>query len=234
MTSRTGRCTPGVRCLISLVVASAILGGCDVNTGQPRVAPGSYYLGERFDGLSVTLADTRRVAGARFPLRLTDVAYGKCTGFGPPPEPGSCHYPVLVESRSICSDIPLTYSAVGTPAPKIFAVRGATAIDRGDVGLAVYTGDSVATIYADSPARARRALGALGRAGRPQSRLLTAPAWPHSVLAELERTAAAVRRAGSARAARGELGVSRRAIKQRLEFRSVIRKQRRQAPASPC
>jgi hypothetical protein len=105
---------------------------------------------------------------------------------------------------------------------------------RGDHHTDVYTGASAVTIWTRSNARARRAVFALRPVRGRATDALAAPRWPRSMLAELERTAAAVRRAGSARGARRELGVSRRAIKQRLEFRSVIRKQRRKAPASAC
>ena len=187
-------------------LAVALVGAGCGGKSEVRVAPGAYWLGRSFDGLSLE----KRAAGY--------LIYGTCEPVGT--ENPGCFPPVEVRTLSVCNEDPLKVS--GVPHRR-FLSRGALVQTYGEGALRVFTGTSTIEVFGDSDARAHRAIALLRRAGDPPGGSLAPPALPEStrrLLADIERT---VRRDGL-RSARLRFHRSITALRDRLALARLLRR----------
>ena len=169
-----------------LVVLTVVVAGCGGSTTTQTSIPagdvrhdGLYYLGDSFDGLPLTHAESSAQRSGFF-------VYGTCEL--PRNSEGGCATPLQVQNYRLADRNPSKFElGPRTPSPcRRTRVRGVPAAVFGTTGgaLEVYAGETVAVISA-SPQQALRAARALRRYGKGE----------HAAAADLPRPPSGVQRA---------------------------------------
>ena len=214
---------------LALVAVAATLGCCGGSGERPRT-PGRaqalalqrgaghtlYWVGRSFDGLALTEVLPR-------PERVSFI-YGSCDPSG---SDTGCAPPLEIQVSSICDDNALALDIRPDAKRRI---RGTTVLDYGEAGrLALDAGVSHVTVSAE-PGRSRRVVAALRPVAGAQrvTRVLSEPRYPRTYVARLRRVSDAYRRLGDVRAARTQLGISKKAVRFELRLARDLGTQRLQ------
>ena len=168
------------------------------------------WLGPEFEGLAMSGRDPGRVGSSD----VVSFFYGE-----PPPEGGAA--PIEVQNWSICDRHPLS---LDVRPERILRLRGVPVADYGRGGFEVFSARTNVVLFGLAGEPARRAVAALrAETGDPAlDRPLPAARFPRWVLRELKLVRNVTRRAGTGRAVRRRLGISRSAIRMRLRLARVL------------
>jgi hypothetical protein len=137
---------------------------------------------------------------------MTSFVYGDCTASGD----SGCSPPLEIQVTSICRRNALLLDVL--PVAR-FHTRRALVLEYSDKRLELSSARSQIVVWGE-PALARRAIAELQPVGKPAAAALPAARYPKEFVSELRR----VRDAGSVRAIRRELHISRSAAKFELSL----------------
>jgi TolB protein len=171
------------------------------------------WLGDTFEGVAVTSA-------AATDGRAFFFDYRDC------PDPsGACGDPLQVQVEPSCASHPLRF---GTDAAgrRAYVLRGALVIEQRGGDADVYAGRVTVGVYGRAGRAAlERVVAALRplASAEPSSGRLPRPVFPRTMLAELRRNERLARRHGITGAHR-RLGISRRAVRERLRLSRALRR----------
>lgn len=220
-----------------VIAALGLLAGCgaddepapdlaDVRAAQHQAPSRLYWAGTTIAGLPLT--------GLTQDGGRTGFLYGTCKPSGD----SGCGLPVDIQTSSICDSNALVLDVRPSSSRR---ARGIVVRGYDDGTLELATGDSTVRIFTNGSVRPQDVLAALrpvGGTGTARDRLPPAR-YPRDYVLELRRVSDAYRRLRSVRAVRGELGISKRAVRFRLALAGELGTSRLRRPAaefagSPC